>query len=449
MSMHDLPPESSDDNNNQAEELIKGLELTRFDPQLGSLLEEMADLEGRLGHEDDTGISESLEFINELLESTGWLGSPAEYTGKIRIAPQALFDEDGDKITDDAYVEYLKANGTLGDDQHGEYYQVYGLRLVLAMVDTDQADEDQASDHNKVVLTFYSPDTVADVKSRRDLNSLLESAGEYIVYPQDITQLDFRDPSIQQIALMLERHFPKVYKDITDHITPEDASGRFLLRGLRNLEWPVTSQLASFAVHVGDYIYDQIHPEVEVDYEFTLNGPISGVSVEHGLVSDDAATRRKVIGRLSGIHLLEDSGKYRIALLVAEASSSQYGGFEVRQLPITSIAELRSLRPKRARFGRLAMTTLDEPELVREFWRETFGSTGVEASTERVLSTKQPDGEVVNSVDVAASLDDIRLQLEGDDSFAALMEGLNTYLTPGSDEPEGVGPLNDELVLQA
>ncbi len=443
-----MPAQSSDDDNRQAEELIKGLELSRLDPQLESILEEMAELESRFGHENDDIIHDSLEFINELLEGTGWLGSPAEYTGKIRLAPWARSDEDGDEITDDAYVEYLKANGVEGEDRHGKYYQVYGLRLTAAMVDTDQSEEDQLGDHHKVALTFYDPATIADAKSQRDQESLLGSAGQYIVYSQDITQLDFRDPSMTQIAVMLERHFPDVHKDIIEHITADDASGRFFLRGLRNLVWPVTAQLASFAPHVGDYIYQRIQPEVEVDYEFIVNGPVSGVSVEHGLVSDNTAARRKVVGKLISIHLIEDDESYRTALLVAEASSNIHGGFEVRQIPVTSIIELRSLRPKRARFGQLAMTTLDEPELVREFWRETFVARSAKVSKDDTSSTIEPEKDPLSAADIATSLDSIRLQLEGDEDFATLIEGLNTYLNPGSDEPEGTGPLADELVLE-
>jgi hypothetical protein len=398
--MIEYPSASPDDANHAAEELLGKLELFRFDPLLQSLFDEIEIAQQSLSTYDTREVRDQLRRLNDMLRSTGWVGTPVEVTGKLRIAPWCDIDE--------AYSDHVGSQARRGRDELGEYFEVAGLPMVCALIEIDtETYEDAAT--GRIVMTLTTPDVMVDAEDEiDDVNGqdLLDSAGEYYFYRSDILELSFREPSIEQTGVMLANHYPEILQRIHHDIPESQPAGRHLLGALKQFELGYDARYANELLqHIVDYIYARICPDSS-QYRFTLDGLIGAVAVETGLVWEYMPERTKLSGVIVGFDMLWTDDAYRMAFVVAEEAIAYDGGFELRLIPVDSVMKLECLRPSRKKFGERVVMAFDLPEEVMEYWREVEGNP-------------RPLPPVTDEPEVPKSDDEI---------FAALTDGLTSEM---------------------
>ncbi|QQS22271.1 hypothetical protein IPM09_01875 [Candidatus Saccharibacteria bacterium] len=394
--MSEYTSANPDDANHAAEELLGKLELFRFDPLLQKLFDEIEIAQESLPGYDKREAKDQVKRLNEMLRSTGWIGTPVEVTGKLRIAPWCDIDE--------AYSDHVGSQARKGRDELGEYFEVVGLNMVCALIEIDTETYDDAAT-GRFVMTLTTPDAMVDAEDEVDdvdLEELLNSAGEYYFYRSDIVELSFREPSTEQTGVMLANHYPKILQRIHHDIPEGQPAGHHMLGALKRFELEYDVRYTNeFLQHIVDYIYARICPD-SGQYRFTLDGLIGTAAVETGLEWEHMPERTKLSGVIVGFDMVWANDAYRMAFVVAEEAVAYDGGFELRLIPVDSVMKLECLRPSRKRFGELAVHAFTSPEEVMDYWREAE-------------SNPRPLPEIVAQPEVPGSNDEI---------FAALTDGL-------------------------
>lgn len=398
--MSEYTPSNPNDDDKTADELLGRLELFRFDPVLESLFEDIAIAQEQLPGYNERETRDQLRRLNDMLRLTGWLGTPVEVTGKLRLAPWCDIDE--------AYDDHVKAQAHEDHDAQGVYYEVAGLPMVCALIDVV---DDNESSTGRIVMTLTTPDAMIDAEDGVgdvDMDELLGSAGEYYFYLSDIVELSFRQPSTAQIGVMLQDHFPEIMKQILHDIPSGEPAGHHLRGSLKRFELPVHARYTrELRRHIAEFIYDHICPDSQTDYQFTLDGKIATMSVERGMIWAEMPPQTSLRGKIVDFDFVEKDGVYRMAFVVAEESTMYDGGFELRLIPVDSVEKLRCLRPSRKKFADLAIMGFLSPEEIREYWREVQGDPRplppLEASTEP--GADDDDMFAALTADLSAELD--------------------------------------------
>lgn len=305
-------------------------------------------------------VEKSLDEIMDMLDACDWIGSTVYVTGKLRVSAGMS----------DALLEtkYFKENTYQVDvDDTGEYYYVNDLPMAMGIA---SMDEGAHSNHSKYILTFHTPDEILErADSEEEVEELLETTGNYTVYPDELDMLRFEDPSVFQVERTLRLYYPETYATITNSFTDEvGPSGTQILRKLQSITLPENNNYdTEILSQIGRYIAYKINTDQDAGYRFMLNRPIKGMSDQHRLV--DSVTRKgdRVSGVIVGYDF--DPGTRRVQMVVADFSPVSEG-YELHVIPVDSVDRMHNLRPARSKFGSVAMKTFATIDDVKLFWEK-------------------------------------------------------------------------------
>lgn len=376
----DIPSHGNDPDESDP---LKNLHIGQFDPRLEAIMDEFKKFQKTILDDDEEVIEANLEQLGDLLEEMGWVGDRVELTGKLRTTKWS---------TSEVFpIEFLnKYNLRISEDEHGEYVYVENIELLCGAPQTELEEiEEGAHDIAAYVFTFADSDELEAQfgNDERKKANYLANGGKLIMHPEDVEQLEFSNPSLEQIERFLEAHYPKVYEDILEVVGMD--TGRNGDRMLRDLKKLTISQDLKMSPRtrawIGGYVYSLVDVGQEAEYDFVISGPVEGIGAK-----PNSRVRATLNERLRGATIVafdinEKTG--RVDFVVADLSA--YGaGYECVIVPIDSVARLISVRRMRNRFGEIAMNNFELPQDVAKYWHESKSSGSLGSHL-----VKDPEGE--------------------------------------------------------
>lgn len=347
---------------------IEALFLPNFDPRLMSILDDVRRAQELIDRASNKSVFETCSTANERLFSMHWIGDKAEVTGKVRPAPWC-----DDEEFDDEFI--AKYGLVVRKDAKGYYIDADGLMLVGALIDLDREEGDDEDEDieginagAQYVLTFNTKEEFLAVEDDDiAIAELLHNSGDLIMYLDEVTHVEFSQPSLERIEQFLRAHYPEVWQAMAVVNADISKNGDRLLQDLKQFKLPdsptMTSETRGW---IGDYLYGFAGIESDTPYRFTLDGEIAGLSLKHDLINKVYSAGAHLRGVIRALHVSERTS--RIEFVIAERSAK--GGYEGRFVPIDSVVNLQNKTPRQRRFGKIAMMSFDSPDEFDDMWRK-------------------------------------------------------------------------------
>lgn len=373
----DIPNMSSSESFNEGDP-FKDLSLFDPDPKFAELLHSIKDAQAICPVSDIDTVYNTLERFNGTLEARGWTGDNAQITGKIRLNEGLQADE----------IEKIMAESFFQDeslvkqyDEKGEYWYLTSHCLLTALVDVDNDDPVEA----RYVLSFRTPTAINNAEGGyREVQDVLNSTGEFIMYPEDIVDIQLSTPSLEQIERVIRQECPDMYRQINECIDLDvGKDGRRMHAALQNITIPLGRMVSERARdYIGKYIYHRLGTDDETDYEFQLHDEIHGLNDRDELVTSEESAHTTLRGRIVATDVGHE--EHDLHYIVAEPSP-QGEGWEICVVPVESVKKVRATRSRRARFGAIAMRTFSSPEDAAMHWQDRWSDTYIDDEVEKFV----------------------------------------------------------------
>jgi hypothetical protein len=368
------------DEHSIAQDLLKRLEHVRFDAGFREILELARAAQGEIDRLSECTwpvINDHTERVRTAWEDSGWNGTPVTVSGKLR--PSGLSEITGDADLEGHEFRY---------DERGAYYQVDALTMSALgiAVDTHPGGDDLA-DYHAVVFSMTRVDEYDD--------DLCGEDGVFIMHPDDIVAIEFRDLSVNAAEHNLKYYFPEIYTQIRKYFSHELVSDRMITHALKRLDVACDDPNRhgyDLIESLNLYIFSHIDFD-SMGYQVNFDGEIAALSASDELIEVYPPSHR--YGRLSpaticGIIMQPtEDDTYRPSLIVAVPTPQQRGGYEAYIVPAESLMDVRSLRPRQSQLGQIASYRFDDPEDVAlyfsgkgQLFREELAGTPTDDSDE-------------------------------------------------------------------
>jgi hypothetical protein len=349
----------------------------------------------------DGSLGELLQHLNEQLEESDWIGSAVKVSGKLHLSNIAIEDTAFDRLG-------ASAKGMMqGEDSHGRFLLADDLPMNLGIPDSNIYsngtfdDEDvlkikEQPHKSRVVFSFHTPAELAEAREDESAEYIYYESGDYIMYPEDIARIKFSRPSLEMVAHTLEVDYPELADSLhlSDSMPHND---RELLERLRNARIPRNSELpVDIRLGIGRLLYKQLKLDASVDYQIYLDGVLYAIADSGGFESKDEPKGMRIYGKIVSIDLLLAGDYWLPHLIVAELASGNQG-YEGRLVPIASIEKIVNMRPRRKRFGKLAMLRFSEPSELYDYWSR-FQEAELESETRATELSSDEMVEYTNDI---------------------------------------------------
>lgn len=357
-------------------------------------------------------ISTLIQSIGEQMDRREWLWNHVWVSGKLRVNSEfalggVLEDEIDSGIEIPGSLNMIERPGMYrGEDELGEYLLLNEpLKMLLTAPVLD-------GEHKRLAFSFQAVEAGDDESGYAVIES---DEGDYIMYPEDILDVRFRYPSDEAIHGRLQRNFPELVKALEKIDVNPGRSDRTKLRILRDFKIPSDTEApAEILMQIGRQLYERLSIDKEIDYELTIHGVIEGMAEDEDIIETEEILRNRLRGYITTIDLRLDGDYFAPSFIIAEPSAARHG-FELRVVPISSVEAFNSMRPRRRRFGRVAMANFTAPEEVYDRWRiyqdeiietEESGTKTIEAATDPKLLALD---DLADLADFALEVKDIRM----------------------------------------
>lgn len=334
------------------------------DPALAELVGAVRENQDMSFLYDDETMDRSLELLNVSLKMNGWLADVATIRGKVRIAPWLEQDE-VEIVEADPFV--TQQTITRARDEKGEYMLLDGHQLSVALINIDTNDTEAA----RYVFTFRTRDSITNYEGdAHELEYILDSAGDFIMYPEDIIDLQFKQLSDRQIERLLRREHPDILAKMNESIDLNSGcEGGRMQAGLAAVNTYFIDAIMSDQMRkcAGRYMYSRLNPDTETLYEFRLRGATKGLREDDTLEAAEESIETSLRGKIVAIDVGgEQAG---LGYVIAELSP-QGEGWEVSVAPVENVTKVRNPRSQRRKYGNAIMQVFNSPEDAAAHWHE-------------------------------------------------------------------------------
>jgi len=330
----------------------------------------LLDIIDQIDSRKDGGITELTTFLdslNDQFQDNDWIGSRVKLTGKLRLdswSDKSEFFKDLGKAAQGMRID---------EDTVGRYLLADDLEMVMSYLTSDVEIQDEDSTDTIIskaeARVAFSFDTTTDAALKRDDEGggHLE-AGEYIMYPDDILQIKFQRPSLNMVRRTLELEYPRIAAMLRLGEGNPPRSDRALLDRLRDISFGRGLEIPlAIRQGIGRVIYEDFQIDRYAPYEIVLAGEIYGIAEHEGLVPQHTKIGEKLHAGIVGVDMILHGGEWIPHLLVAEPAAES-DGYEGILIPISSVGKLVNTRPRRRRFGQVAMLGFSEAEHIYQYW---------------------------------------------------------------------------------